>query len=252
MEAYLKKCLDSILAQTYKNLQIILVNDGSTDGCADICDAYAKQDSRFLVVHKENGGVVSARNAGLAVAQGSYVGWVDPDDYIEPNMFESLVGVLERENADVVFCEYFWHLPDDGSKHLMRLPHHRDCGVSVLDKGSLMYLFCERETTTSFMFWNKLYKRSIFEGNPIPEGYLAEDFAFYIPMLRRSERYAFCYMPLYNHVERASSLRYFDEEAWMKQKQVHLPALANYARENGFKFWTLLMGKSIPHTQTLN
>ena len=91
VEPYLRKCLDSIVGQTYQNLEIILVDDGSPDGCGAICDEYAAQDKRVRVIHKANGGVSSARNAGLTAATGEWIGWVDSDDWIEPDMYERML-----------------------------------------------------------------------------------------------------------------------------------------------------------------
>lgn len=102
--AYLDQCIESILGQTYTDLEIILVDDGSTDGCYQICEEYRQKDSRIVLVHKENGGLVSARKAGLRVASGEYIAWVDGDDWIEPDMYERMYGELIRQNADVVMC----------------------------------------------------------------------------------------------------------------------------------------------------
>ena len=100
VEKYLPVCLDSILAQTYKNLEIILVDDGSPDGSGTICDEYASRDSRFVVVHQKNGGVSVARNTGLDHATGDYIGIVDPDDWIEPNMYEVMMNNIIKEDFD--------------------------------------------------------------------------------------------------------------------------------------------------------
>ncbi|HCI64916.1 MAG TPA: glycosyl transferase, partial [Clostridiales bacterium] len=94
VEAFLPRCLDSIRGQTYKNLEIILVDDGSPDNCGKICDEYAEMDSRIRVIHKKNGGLSSARNAGLDVAVGDYIGFVDSDDWIAPEMYETLLGAI--------------------------------------------------------------------------------------------------------------------------------------------------------------
>ena len=90
VELYLEKCIESIINQTYKDIEVILINDGSTDKSGIICDKYAKIDDRIIVLHKENGGVSSARNKGLDIAKGDYIAFVDPDDYIEPNMYEEM------------------------------------------------------------------------------------------------------------------------------------------------------------------
>ena len=104
MQDYLETCMNSILGQTYENLEIILVNDGSKDSSPQMCDAFAEKDSRIKVIHKENGGLSSARNAGLDVATGDYIGFVDSDDSIRPNFFELLYDNLVKTDADVSVC----------------------------------------------------------------------------------------------------------------------------------------------------
>ena len=105
VESYLKVCVDSILAQTYENLEIILVDDGSKDSSGKMCDEYAEKDARIKVVHKKNGGVSSARNKGLDVASGEYIGFVDSDDSTKPNMFEILYKNMVTSDADVSVCK---------------------------------------------------------------------------------------------------------------------------------------------------
>lgn len=104
VEKYLNKCIESIVNQTYKNLEIILVDDGSPDGSPAICDKWAEKDSRIKVIHKKNGGVSTARNAGLDYASGDYIGFVDGDDYIDDDMYEALLGEIVTEKADIVSC----------------------------------------------------------------------------------------------------------------------------------------------------
>lgn len=99
-EQYLKRCVDSVLNQTYQELECILVDDGSPDEAGKICDEYKKKDARIKVIHKENGGLSSARNAGLDIAKGDYIGFVDSDDFIHPQMYEMLVDVLEKQRAE--------------------------------------------------------------------------------------------------------------------------------------------------------
>ena len=106
VEKYINRCVDSIINQTYKNLEIILVDDGSPDNCGKICDEYAKKDGRIKVVHKENGGVSSARNIGLDIATGDYIGFIDSDDYIELDMFECLVNSIIKYNLDICECNF--------------------------------------------------------------------------------------------------------------------------------------------------
>lgn len=103
-EKYLRKCVESVLAQTYTNLEIILVDDGSPDNCGKICDEYAAKDKRIRVIHQPNQGLSAARNAGLDIAKGEYIGFVDSDDYIEPDMYEYLYGLIIRDNASMSVC----------------------------------------------------------------------------------------------------------------------------------------------------
>lgn len=104
VEKYLDKCIDSIVSQTHKELEIILVDDGSPDSCPEICDKWAKKDSRIIVIHKENGGVSSARNAGLDIAKGEYIAFVDADDYLDLDMYEIMLYELIKYNADAARC----------------------------------------------------------------------------------------------------------------------------------------------------
>lgn len=112
MEKYLQSCIDSIISQTYLNLEIILVDDASTDNCPAICDDAARMDGRIKVIHKSNGGAASARNAGLNIITGDYVCFVDSDDYVDNKYIQRLVSALEQENADAAVCG-FWYLYRD-------------------------------------------------------------------------------------------------------------------------------------------
>ncbi len=112
VEAYLERCVDSILAQTVKELEIILVDDGSTDNSGQICDAYASRQERILVCHKENGGLTSAWKAGLSLASGAYTGFVDSDDWIEPDMYERMLELAQREQADMTVCGLVFDFED--------------------------------------------------------------------------------------------------------------------------------------------
>ena len=118
VENYLKRCVDSIIAQTYKELEIILVDDGSPDNCPKICDEYAISDSRVKVVHKQNGGLMSARQAGLRVANGEYVTFVDGDDWIEPDMYQKIHDSVKKQNniIPILFIASFFTITAIGRK----------------------------------------------------------------------------------------------------------------------------------------
>ena len=120
VEKYLDRCVESLLAQTIDDMEIILVNDGSPDQCPRMCDEWAKKDARIRVVHKANGGLSSARNAGLKVAGGTYVGFVDSDDSVEPDMYEKMLTAIEREGVDFVMSDYV-RVPAKGEPYLKTL-----------------------------------------------------------------------------------------------------------------------------------
>ena len=112
VHAYLGKCVESIISQTYGELEIILVDDGSPDDCPVLCDAWALKDKRIKVIHKKNGGLSDARNAGIEMAQGEYILFVDGDDYIAPYMCEHLLAALEDSGADMAECSFYWEYTD--------------------------------------------------------------------------------------------------------------------------------------------
>lgn len=170
VEPYLSRCLDSIINQTYRNLEIILVDDGSPDHCGEICDEYARQDSRIRVIHKSNGGLSDARNHGIDVATGDYIAFVDSDDYVTTDMYEKMLARLEFDNSDMVVCNYYRF--DEGSVPpeygYINLPDR----VLSKDEAFDFYLQIGGDYVSA---WNKLYKRGIFADLRYPTGKIYED-----------------------------------------------------------------------------
>ncbi len=132
VEPYLRCCLNSILAQTFPSWEAVLVDDGSKDNCGKICDEYAAMDSRFRVIHKENGGLTSARNSGLAMASGEWVMHLDGDDWIEPEMLELLLRKGEETGADIVMGDFLFAYPDRDVPY--RFPDWDDCKTTSLNR----------------------------------------------------------------------------------------------------------------------
>ena len=182
VESYLKRCIDSILNQTYKNLEIIIVDDGSTDASGQICDEYEKADSRIKVLHKENGGQGSARNMALDMCTGEYIAFVDSDDYILDNMYETMLGALLATSADIALCGI---KSDNGvrvkdSQTPPKMHVYQDAQELLLD-----YL------TTGYIFTgpvNKLYKKEIFEGIRFPQIRAREDAYIMHELLGRANK----------------------------------------------------------------
>jgi len=169
VEAYLKRCVDSVLNQTYKNLEIILVDDGSPDNCPMICDDLAKLDNRIKVLHKENGGLSDARNAGTDISTGSYIIYIDSDDYIEPILIEELYRSLKENEADIAVSGYI--RTDSKNNRDKRLDGMTYVG-NALD---VLYLLF---STYSWTAWGKLFKKDIVNGIRFTKGILYEDFEF--------------------------------------------------------------------------
>ena len=156
VEKYLKRCIDSILNQTYRNIEIILIDDGSPDNCGKICDDYAKKDDRIKVIHKENKGVSQARNDGIKLSKGKYIAFVDSDDYVEKNFIEILYNNIIENDADISICNYF--LENDNIKIKRKIDN--DIPKNLNSKDFCKYII--RKNSYRGLLLNKLFKRNIF------------------------------------------------------------------------------------------
>lgn len=191
-ESYLHRCVDSILAQTLTDFEVLLIDDGSPDKSGKICDEYAKKDSRVRVFHKENGGVSSARQCGIDNALGEYTIHADPDDWVESNMLEELYAKAKEENSDIVICDYYEYRNGDITLQKLKL--------NSLSSQNLLKQFLQQELHGAT--WNKLIKRSCYTkynikfpiniirwedlfvvcnllNNPVKVSYLPKAFYFY-------------------------------------------------------------------------
>ena len=154
VEKYISKCLDSICTQSYDNLEVILVDDGSPDKSGTICDQYAKKYANFVVIHKENGGVSSARKAGLAKANGEYISFVDSDDYLENDYFEKLADKISDNNPDIICCNCI----DEGDTHQPNICITEDSCIEKLSDKMACYFAGMR---FAYVIWGKLYKKEL-------------------------------------------------------------------------------------------
>lgn len=206
---YITKCLDSVLKQTYQNLEIIVVDDGSVDGSGHVCDEYAQKDSRIRVIHKENGGLSDARNAALAVCKGKYISFLDSDDWIENDFVEYLYCLAQKYNADVVECDFKYI---DKNGHLFNSPQN---------DGNI-FVFSSEEALEKLMQGNyivtsataKLYKRQIFDELRFPYGKFYEDIPVTYEVMLQNDCIVFGNRPLYNYFYRPGSIscRKFSEK----------------------------------------
>lgn len=197
-EKYLSKCLDSVKNQTYQDIEIILVNDGSTDQSRLICEEYSKKDNRFIVINKENGGVSSARNSGLKVATGKYIGFVDPDDWIEKNMYERLYNLIIENSADISMCGYIKEYVDGSilyntkKSDIIRLNQKQALNSILNEEGFKGYL------------WNKLFSASLIKKDPKiifdEEIHFCEDLLFCCKSILKSTNIVFDPTPYYHYI----------------------------------------------------
>lgn len=182
VEKYIRECVDSVIKQTYRDIEIILVDDGSTDSSGILCDEYAKNDLRIKVIHKQNGGLSSARNAGIEIATGDYLTFVDSDDYIALDMLEQLMYAIEHFDADFVACGITSSV-DKLDKNMMK-------DVLLYTKGeTLKFILKEKKIVTSAC--GKLYSKELFERIRYPYGMLYEDFGTTYKLVDISKRIVF-------------------------------------------------------------
>ena len=215
VEQYLPKCVDSILAQTYQNLEIILVEDGTKDRSGEICDAYAEKDPRIKVIHKENGGLSSARNAGMDVARGEYFGFVDSDDWIEPETYESLMELARKYDADLVCGGRYDVDGATGERTIGLCPQKEEC-LSSMEMLGRVFIWDNCDSAA----WDKLYRRHLFDGIRYPLGMVSEDIAIFYKLMEKVNRVALCNKPLYNYFHRENSIT----TAKLSEKTFHYPS----------------------------
>lgn len=201
VEKYLPRCINSIINQTYNNIEILLVDDGSPDQCGEICEKYAKKDKRIKVIHKNNGGLSDARNVAIDVATGEYILFIDSDDYVAVDHVEHLYSIMTKSNVDMAieWGQTFYEGTEppidtlDGKKEV------------ILDsEDALMNMFYQKDFDTSA--WAKLYKRSLFEGIRYPKGWLYEDLPTTYRLIQRCKKVVFSNYKSYYYLLRNNSI----------------------------------------------
>lgn len=221
--AWLPETIDSVLAQTYRDFELILVDDGATDGSGEICDRYAQQDSRVRVIHQKNAGVSAARNTGVAAAKGEYIGFTDSDDIIERDMYAIMMALAEKHNADVVQCLHDRAGILNGAA--------RTDAVEIMDGVAFVRRMFTRtggDYTNQVALWSKVYRREMFEGITFPVGRVYED---------EQETYKLCLNAkilvetpniLYHYIKRENSIITGISAKKMLDKQLALLDRMNY------------------------
>lgn len=200
VEQYLNRCIDSIINQTYTNLEIILVDDGSPDNCPKICDEYAKVDDRIKVIHKENGGLSDARNAGLNVATGDYIGFIDSDDWVHKDMYKILYKIMMEEKSDIVECN-----AKKINKYLDDMEVNLDFKSFNYNKEESIEALIS-ENTVQQTVWNKLYKKDVIENILFEKGKFHEDEFWTYQIFHRCDKLVHVDIDLYYYFQREDSI----------------------------------------------
>ena len=198
-EKYLSATVESVLHQSFRDFELILVDDGSTDGSGAICDSF--NDPRIRVIHQKNAGVAAARNTGLRAAAGAYIGWVDSDDLIVPDMFRIMMETAEKYHADIVQCSHVRDPEKLASSIPAELPDLEILGP--IDSLKRMY---QSHYTNSLALWSKIFRRSLFDGLSFTEGTAFEDDELVPKLLEKSKESVFFELPLYCYMKRESSI----------------------------------------------
>lgn len=202
VEKYLSKCVDSIIKQTYRNLEIILIDDGSPDNCGAICDEYAEKDNRIKVIHKPNGGLSDARNAGLDIATGEYIAFVDSDDYIAENMIEKLYERLIKDGSDMALCGFEYVNESYGSAE----DNKTDITNCIVDEKGFFNEMYGCNQVYCVVAWNKLYKKALFENERYDYAKCHEDQFIIHRLVMKCNKISFLEDKLYFYLRRRDSI----------------------------------------------
>lgn len=225
VEQYLNRCIQSIVNQSYNDLEIVLVDDGSPDECPAICDSWAERDQRIKVIHKENGGLSSARNAGLDIATGDYIAFVDSDDYAASNMFEIMLDAAIRNNVDVACCGRV-RVSTASKVEMFTLPEEQVFTGEEAIKQLLIGGAIEEAA------WDKLYKADIFDKRRFPDGEINEDIVQTIEILGACRQIVHVGRALYYYCENKNSIT---TSKYNHRKMIcikHLDQIANYLNKS--------------------
>ena len=208
VEKYVLACLESLAAQTLKNIEVILIDDGSTDSSGAICENFARQDPRFRLFRQDNAGLAGARNTGLGLVRGEYIAFADSDDTVEPEMLETMLSFAREANADIAICGRRLVWENGETETMFTLP-----APEVFDSREAVRRFLLSEGMDAAA-WDKLYRAELFTNVRYPRFFVSEDVPVTSELLSRSERIVHCGKPLYNYLQRRGSLSHvgFEEK----------------------------------------
>lgn len=242
VEPFLKECIDSIISQTYFNLEIILVDDGSTDESGDLCDQYSDMDRRIIVLHQKNMGLSCARNSGIEIANGKYIFFLDSDDYIHPQLIECLYNTLVENRADIAFCAH-QSVQEKEKVEFQFINSIADLCIETITGQECIERFHSDDSVDMRVVWNKLYKMEYFKDLRFPAGKVHEDEFVTYKLLYPLEKCSYIKSRLYYYRNRSGSIvnqefsmNYFDKvEAYYGRME--------YFRERNRNLYCRALGK---------
>lgn len=204
VEKYLERCLQSLINQTIKDYEIILIDDGSTDSSGKICDQYSREYTNIIVIHKENSGLSSVRNLGISVSKGEYIGFVDSDDYVEKEMFEELYNIIIKYNAQISIASFY-----EVRENNIRDKSNHNNESNIFSKNQCIEMFFKEQYPFNYSFaCNKLYKKNVFKDSKFNEKIISdqEDTEVMIKLFNNIEKVVYIDKPLYFYCLRDDSL----------------------------------------------
>lgn len=241
VKKYIKKCIESVVNQTYPNLEIILVDDGSNDGSEKICDEYSAKYHNISVIHKKNGGLSSARNAGIDVAKGKYIGFVDSDDFIDERMYEILYKNMIKENADISLCNiYKFKNENEIHKTTQEEKIKTFEGIDIQKNLQNNYF-------VMVVAWNKLYKKDLFKTIKYPDGKIIEDAAIIHYLLAASNKVVMTNLELYYYFQRDNSIMHNSNEKLLDELDALYDRIKFYEKKGyqNYEFYNYTLKKYI-------
>lgn len=247
IEKYLTRCVDSLLAQTYKSMEVILVDDGSDDDTPHLCDSYAEKYDFIFVIHKDNEGPSAARNAGLEIAKGEYIGYVDGDDWVEPDMYEKMLGACLDTESQIAICTY--RQVGEGAEEI-----HPTGNILELSREKTLDLYINGNSQYHIYHsvWSKLFEKKVIQDIRFPEGRKSEDIMYTTWALTRASKCVFLDTPYYNYtVDRKESImnshiherRFQDEIPFWKEQAAYLQRLGmkELAEQASYQFYRKML-----------
>ena len=266
VERYLDRCLNSLIHQSLKNIEIILVDDGSTDASPSICDKYVDQDQRIKVIHKQNEGLGMARNSGMDIAEGSYIAFVDSDDFVELDMFEKMYNEISNNNADMVISNYYCFNTEKKMKQCIKgIDEYEVIGKNRIN--NILFRLIDKDPRNQdnplgMSVWKNLYSLTFLKKNKIQfcseRGFVSEDVIFHINALPLMKKIVLMPEAFYNYCDNSSQslsstfrISKFEEYKKLYKKELSLLKLSNIFDEGKYCTTTAFLGNIRAHIKQL-